>query len=98
MASTCVSRAIFLTLSYYQWFPYTSPTADWPNLDMGGEIGRNLELKSANYTWRNCLIPQDGFYVEQSTLSGPWGSAVTSDSFDLKASGTYTWGTLLIPG
>jgi hypothetical protein len=96
MASTCVSRPIFLTLSDYQWLPFTSPSASWINPGVGN--GRNIELKSANYTWRDCLIPHDGFYVEQSTLSGPWGSAVTSSSFQLRASGTYTWGTLLIPG
>jgi hypothetical protein len=88
MDPSCVSRRISLIAGEYDWEQ---------TLALGSRS--NLYLASGMYTWEDCLYPDDGFYVQQTTLD-PDNSGETinlTDWVELDEGRTYTWGSLLDP-
>jgi hypothetical protein len=90
---SCISRSISLASGYYHYSITTVVNIDdeWPTIQGG------------TYTWEDCLIPENGYYVEDSyLLNGPTGTFVQT-SFSLRApagGGTMenvTWGSSLVP-
>jgi hypothetical protein len=58
MDASCASRRISLIAGDYDWEQ---------TLALGSRS--NLRLGSGMYTWEDCLYPDDGFYVQQTTLN-----------------------------
>ncbi|MFE3582238.1 hypothetical protein [Streptomyces vinaceus] len=60
---------------------------------------RSMTLAGGNYTWTDCIRPQDGYYLQTSSLSKPGlDTAYLNDPVQHHFSqGTYTFGSLLDP-
>lgn len=89
MSESCVTRSIYLDAGNYGW-----------DLIMTNEgtTGRTIYLEAGTYGWADCLIPENGYYVHNSALTPPAGAtALVSNNTFLGGSGTYTWGSELIP-
>ncbi len=89
MDPSCVSRRISLIAGEYDWEQ---------TLALGSRS--NLYLGSGMYTWEDCLYPDDGFYVQQTSLNPDnpdWDTISLTDWVELDEERTYTWGSLLDP-
>jgi hypothetical protein len=88
----CQEREIYLAKGHYNW-----------GLRMGGSTVStrpDMQLDTGTYLWRDCLTPDDGFYIHTSSLGriNPGGDpASTYRSWRLSGDGTYTWGSFLDP-
>lgn len=92
MPESCVSRPISLAPMNYTWEIFTGDGS------YGGWIWRSYDTWSlpwATYTWTTCLIPENGYYDETSTLSTANADYSYSGSFVLPVSGSYPWGSWL---
>jgi hypothetical protein len=91
MPEICISKSIWLTAADYFW------SVDLWDSVPGGFNESEISIASAMYKWSDCLIPEDGYYLQVSTLSGPWGIAtVTSgEQFFYSPSGQHQWGSIL---
>lgn len=91
MPTSCVERRIKLATGYY----------DWKMEHHSSEEGRHdFRIGAGWYTWKDCLYPYDGFYVQQSTLNPDnpdWDTAILTDSWSLAFSQSIQWGSKLDP-
>ncbi|SOD62867.1 hypothetical protein SAMN06297387_10830 [Streptomyces zhaozhouensis] len=59
-----------------------------------------MHLGADTYTWKDCLIPGDGYHVQQSTLhpdTPDWDEALLTDYWFLYDSQEIQWGSSLDP-
>ena len=85
MPTSCVERRITVASGSYRW-------------GILGAGERTLYLGADTYTWRDCLIPDDGFYVQQSTLNPDnpdWDQALLTDTWHLYGDQVAEWGSFL---
>ncbi|MFF8234759.1 hypothetical protein [Streptomyces caelestis] len=85
----CIDRRVELASGHYNW-------EQW----LGKAERLNVELGSGWYTWEDCLIPQDEYYVQETSLNPDnpdWVTIRLEDSFRLTQHATYTWGSILDP-
>ncbi|MCT2588398.1 hypothetical protein LHJ74_00290 [Streptomyces sp. N2-109] len=88
MPESCIERSITLASGYYDW--RIKGAAERPDLYLG----------AGRYTWKDCLIPGDGFYVQQSSLNPDnpdWDTILLTDYWFLAYSGSHQWGSSLLP-
>lgn len=89
MDTSCVERQIFVTSGDY----------DWGQI-LGSGKRPNFRLGAGDYTWQDCLYPDDDFYVHQTTLDPKnphWDSVSLTTSVFLSRSGDFRWGSYLDP-
>jgi hypothetical protein len=93
MGVSVVDRKIILAQGTYTWgllLDGTVPGSTWK---------RSIFLKAGTYDWTDILIPDNGYYDQQSSLSDDQGDPVAylaSPTF-VDTSGTHEWGSELIP-
>lgn len=88
MQNSCTSRTIYLAEGSYVY-----------SQKIGASSGpaRTLKLLPGDYEWWDCMMPNDGFYNQQSTLSfGGYPDVVLNSTRHL-TTGTYTFGSFLQP-
>lgn len=86
---SCVERTIYLDAGSYAWDQV---------MDDRTHHVRTISLGADTYTWKDCLAPQNGFYVQITTLdphNPAWQTAVGYGTWSLTDSRTYTWGSRL---
>ncbi|CDR01223.1 hypothetical protein [Streptomyces iranensis] len=88
---SCVERRIKLDAGSYDWGRVMgSRHTSW----------RTIELGADWYTWRDCLWPKNGYYL-QTTMLDPdnpdWVLVSDSASVEVAYTGTWTWGGYLDP-
>jgi hypothetical protein len=87
--TACVDRRVELASGHYDW-------DQW----LGNAQRLDVYLGAGWYTWEDCLIPEDGYYVQETSLNPDnpeWDTIRLEDSFRLTQHGTYTWGSILDP-
>ncbi|MFF4847550.1 hypothetical protein [Streptomyces sp. NPDC001194] len=89
-ADACTTRSMTLASGNYTW------TQIWEG---SRTPSRDLYLAAGTYTWTDCIRPQDGYYLQTSSLSKPGlDTAYLNDPVQHHFSqGTYTFGSLLDP-
>ncbi|MBP2335783.1 hypothetical protein JOF41_001961 [Saccharothrix coeruleofusca] len=92
MPRSCTERHLYLREGRYDWGLRMNSTTR--------STRPNLELGSGWYTWDTCLKPEYGYYIQTSVLDPDtpgWADAITSTTWTIHSSTTYTWGTFLDP-
>lgn len=89
MDKVCIDRRIQLAAGNY----------DWKQI-LGDAKRLNVYLGADWYTWEDCLIPDDGFYRQETSLNpdnSDWDTIRLEDSERLSQSAVFTWGSFLDP-
>ncbi|GAB2587410.1 hypothetical protein GCM10027168_20270 [Streptomyces capparidis] len=88
LPQSCVQRRITLASGHYDWGIIGA--AERPDLYLG----------AGGYTWKDCLTPEDGYYIQQSSLdpdNPAWQTIFLTDYWFLADSQTMQWGSYLDP-
>lgn len=98
--TTCITRTIGLDGGHYTLQLFFRPNDNSGRVVNGPSATVfNNTTKQNTWTWRDCLIPDNGFYDQTSTVTAPDGESQTlPGSFVIGASGSYVWGSALQPG
>ncbi|WP_413099165.1 hypothetical protein [Streptomyces sp. Inha503] len=89
MDKVCIDRRIELAAGNYDW-----------NQVLGDAKRSNVYLGAGWYTWEDCLIPDDGFYRQETSLNpdnSDWQTIRLKDDERLTQSAIFTWGSYLDP-
>ncbi|MFF0277807.1 hypothetical protein [Streptomyces sp. NPDC004330] len=89
-APACTSKSIYLASGTYTW------TELWEGAQYAT---RDIYLAAGTYTWKDCVVPYDGVYGQQSSLSRlGLPTAYLNDTNTVGWDrGTYVFGSLLDP-
>ena len=64
MTPACKAGTIYLTKGEYEWDTILFSDTNGPDLD----TFHYIYLDSSNYSWGDCLIPENGYYIQSSEL------------------------------
>ncbi|MEY9864500.1 hypothetical protein ABH935_010159 [Catenulispora sp. GAS73] len=86
-AESCHSREIWLDGNNYQW-----------NVDGFFNVAnpRSIYLATGWYFWQDCLLPENGYYIYNSSLKGGVGTAYLGVMSLRIPTGTWNWGSYLV--
>jgi hypothetical protein len=85
---SCVSRSITLIAAFYSYSEIIGGAHSTP---------KSVIIPAGTYGWTDCLIPQNGFYLQQSRVVDSNGNIEASiNGDDQVATGTYKWGSELV--
>ncbi|MEU6170276.1 hypothetical protein [Streptomyces tanashiensis] len=89
-APACTSKSIYLASGTYTW------TQRWEGYEYAS---RDIYLAAGTYTWKDCLVPRDGEYGQQSSLARlGLPTAYLNEMYPQgEIRGTFLFGSLLDP-
>ncbi|MEV6734422.1 MULTISPECIES: hypothetical protein [unclassified Streptomyces] len=103
-ADSCHNRHIKLNEDSYLWGLNngSNPPVDSYKIvpRSGSWISEWITLDEGYYTWTDCLIAQNGYYIQKTTLDPDAAGKATAVRFaavTVTMTGSYTWGTFLAP-
>ncbi|MET7686282.1 hypothetical protein [Streptomyces sp. NPDC005423] len=103
-ADSCHSRHLKLNADSYLWGlnNNSNPIVDSYKIipRSGSWTSEWITLDEGYYTWKDCLITQNGYYTQKTTLypdAAGKAAAVRFATVTVTVTGSYTWGTFLAP-
>jgi hypothetical protein len=96
MVPACTSQTIYLTSGAYEWAMTPADELNGANPSPYADI----DLASSNYSWGDCIIPANNYYIQSSELCPldlpPQDGCVNRTvTYYVDYSGTYTVGSEL---